>query len=630
MNEKHILLLRYLLKQEDAVYAKQLAADLMLSLRTVKSYVKLLNTQQTVILSSNRGYRVVRALAIPLLDVSFATLPQTYLERVHYIIKKMLIHHEKLSVFDLCEQLFISYSTLKAELVTMNKTFSQYNISIITQHNMLFLRGSEQNKRRLTSAIIFAETSYNFIDLAVLERSFDKHTIIALEKIIKRLFNSSNYYLNDFSFMHILLHFLILIERVQNDKHLNEQEPIKIEHAHESQLIAQLCHAIEQQFSLKLNAFEISGISLLLKTNTNYHLASNAQKLKQIIRPGIFEMAEDIVHAIFSMYALNFNTDSFMLPFALHLDNLLLRITSGKLYKNPLLHTIRSECPIIYEIAIFISIKLSQNYQAVINEDEIAFLALHVGTEIERQKVNRTKLKCILLCPDYMGLETKIYNELLLNFNNDMTIIKIISQLKQMESLDADLLISTIDVPPTIYYDVFLLSPFNFSKQKRELYQKMEEARSKSKKKALVDYFECYFSAELFYRDVVFADKYQLIHEVGGKMEQLGIVGENFVANVCAREYAATTKFGQIAIPHSIYMDAPRTSIALLINPSGINWDEGSIAIVLLIAINNLDKSMFSSLYEGLVSIFDDKQMIEKITKARDFSAFKKIIYEQM
>ncbi|MBC2291674.1 PTS transporter subunit EIIA [Listeria booriae] len=631
MKPKQKDLIRYLLKQKEPTHAQQIALAINTSIRTVKNYVSDINNGgQQIILSSPHGYSAVPNLAIALLGDKTSTTPQNYSDRVHYIIKKMLIEHQSLNVFDLCENLFISYSTLKAELTKMNKTFRQYNIQVVTHNETLLIQGAEKDKRRLTSAIIFEETSYNFIDLTVLERSFDKQSIIVLETIIKRLFSKYHYYLNDFSFMNLLLHFLILIERVQNGKYLSEHQHIVIENTHESNLVKELCVAIESSFAVHLNANETSEIYILLKTNTNYNLTSNFSELKEIVSNDVLEMTQDVAQSIFAMYAINLNNDTFIIPFALHLDNLLVRVRQHKLNKKPLLHSIRTNCSIIYEIAIFVSIKLADEYDIHINEDEIAFLALHIGTEIERQKVNQSKLKCILLCPDYMGLESKLYNQLLLNFNNDITIIKTISQLNQIDDTTFDLLFSTIEMPPTIDYNVIVISPFHFANQKSNIYKKIDEARTNAKKQILKQNFDRYFSKELFYSGLEFADKYQLIQQIGSEMEQQGLVSTHYIENVCERENASSTRFDQIAIPHSVYMDAAQTSVAVIVNPKGIPWDNNLVPIVLLIAINSMDKTIFTALYSALVSLFDDPQTISQIKKAANFAAFKKIIHHQM
>ena len=85
----------------------------------------------------------------------------------------------------------------------------------------------------------------------------------------------------------------------------------------------------------------------------------------------------------------------------LHLKNLKNRLIKNNLLKNPMLDSIKISCPTIYDISTFIAYQLTLSFHENVNEDEIAFIALHVGTEIERQKKEETKVSCLLLCPEY-------------------------------------------------------------------------------------------------------------------------------------------------------------------------------------------------------------------------------------
>ena len=88
----------------------------------------------------------------------------------------------------------------------------------------------------------------------------------------------------------------------------------------------------------------------------------------------------------------------------LHLKNLKNRLIKNNLLKNPMLDSIKISCPTIYDISTFIAYQLTLSFHENVNEDEIAFIALHVGTEIERQKKEETKVSCLLLCPEYLNI----------------------------------------------------------------------------------------------------------------------------------------------------------------------------------------------------------------------------------
>ena len=59
---------------------------------------------------------------------------------------------------------------------------------------------------------------------------------------------------------------------------------------------------------------------------------------------------------------------------------------------------IKNNSPIVFDIAIYIALDLMDRYHFMVNEDETAFLAIHIGAEIERQSANIYKIPAILIC----------------------------------------------------------------------------------------------------------------------------------------------------------------------------------------------------------------------------------------
>ena len=133
-----------------------------------------------------------------------------------------------------------------------------------------------------------------------------------------------------------------------------------------------------------------------------------------------------------------------------------------------MLESIKISCPTIYDIATFMAYQLMQTFQQEISEDEIAFLALHVGTEIERQKKAETRVSCVILCPEYLNIGKLLYNKMLMNFGEQINIQKLISFERAIEHEVFDLLITTIPLPESPEYLTVLLPPLpmNYDKNK--------------------------------------------------------------------------------------------------------------------------------------------------------------------
>ena len=71
--------------------------------------------------------------------------------------------------------------------------------------------------------------------------------------------------------------------------------------------------------------------------------------------------------------------NAFLVKFALHIKNLLLRIRLDRFSTNPYVEYIKSACPLIYEVSVFIADIIYMRTKNRINDNEIAFLALHLS-----------------------------------------------------------------------------------------------------------------------------------------------------------------------------------------------------------------------------------------------------------
>lgn len=630
MKKKHIDMLHYLLSHTTAT-SKELAAALSISTRSIKNYVNEINllSFEKVILSSKQGYRIQKESAKQLLATQEEELPQTSEQRIFYIIKQiMLAHSSHLDIFALCDTLYVSYSTIKSDIAKMNKAFANFHIHFTCENDILKIHGSEKNKRKLVSYIMYEETDQQFMDAGIIMDSFSDLSIDLVSNIIRSTFQKYNYYINDFSFVNLLLHFAIIIDRLKEGNFVDsENEDFSIESETEQALVLELCQKLEEEFQISFDKNEQFEIYMLFKTNANYSLPSSEDTLIKLVGADILALTKDIVKKVNESYLIDLNQESFVTPFSLHLKNLLLRAKNETYTKNPMADVIKASCPTVYDIAIFISLELIHRYHVEINEDEVTFLALHIGAEIERQKTNDSKVKCVLLCPDYMNLTTTIYNKLLIDFGNQITILKTISYEHELKDLSFDMLITTIPLKTMIHREVCMIPPFNFETSFPLLQTAIENFKANQKNYILKKKFHDFFSSQLFIANPKDAHRDAVIHQLSEAMLQLEYVSADFEDTVMIREKAASTAFVNIAIPHAMEMEALKTCIGVAVSKQGIHWEEQSVHLVLLVAINKVDKKLFHDLYEALVVLFSNEKLIEQAKECETFSDFEHLIY---
>lgn len=633
MKKGHTLLIQYLLEHNNPVISRELSEQLGISVRTVKAYAGELNllSDKKLIFASKSGYSINVQQAKRLLSRT-EEIPQSSDERINYIVKKLCIEHtSQIDVFDLCETLYISYSTLKTDIYRMNRTLSDFNVQFIIKNDHLILSGSERSKRKLASHVIYTETDNHFTDASIIKEAFKDLNVEMIERIIRNAFQKYEYYLNDFAVLNLLLHFSIIINRIRTGNCMMEtKDGITPADPTYFPLLEEICHNFEANFQIKLTDTEKNDIYLLLQININYSLADQ-QALTAMIGPHVFELAESLIDKIKEAYYIDLYSESFFVPFAMHINNLLLRVRSNHQNRNPMVSAIRSSYPTIYDIAVFISIQLMQKYNIQIIEDEVAFIALHIGAEIERNNISHSKIKCVLYCPNYVHIGKQLYNQLLLEFSTDITIVKAISSLEELPDSYFDLLISTVNIRKTAAdYHVMVIPPFIQQAHKFEFYKTFAKLHQNNKHYLIKKQFGNFFSAELFLTITPEQTRDDIIHQLCCLLQKFDVVNEDFEKNVIKRELAASTAFGKIAIPHSVEMEAVKTSIAVAVCKSGLQWDTRKVHLVLMIAINSGTKNLFYELYESLVELFSEDEMINNVKNCNSFNDFKTLIYNSI
>lgn len=639
MNKKQSELYKFLLNKDRAVTSNEISNALNISSRSVKNYVQEINNlyNKRIILASRNGYQINHLFSSYILFEN-ETIPQTNEERTFYIIKSLILKpNQNMDIYELCDFLCISYSTIKSIISTMNKTYSTYKISFICKNDNIQIIGDEKDKRKLISYVINEESKNSFIDLSQISNCFNHVNIELLHETVISFFKDHNCYINDFAASNLLLHLAIMIDRQMSGYHLEvAAKENEISQKNEQLMISELCEILENKFHIQLNKYEKNEVNMLLNSNTNILISSVKDELKNVVGTEIINLVDYYVKQINILYMIDLSDDSFVAPFSLHLKNLLLRAKMNNFTHNPIAESVKLNNPIIFDIAIFVGLDLSERYSITLNEDELAFLAMHIGAEIERQNTNKSKTPAILLCPNYHNMCRDLLNKLLLNFGNQINIVRTISNEQQLiaveeefDSLDFKILFTVLPLKGPHNFTTISISPYSLNQQYNLIQEIISSNQNKYKYSEFKKNFHTFFEEKLFFYED-FKEKDEVISCICDKLKQLNYVDDNFKDNIYKRENAASTSFGNIAIPHSMEMDAVKTSIAVAISKKGIQWGTDTVHLVLLIAINKADKNVFRNLYESFISLFSESNMIFEIKKCNTFNKFKTLIYNEI
>lgn len=635
IEEKKLELLRIFLDSyPNRLTCRELAVLVNVSEKSVQNYIKELNALTInggpIIFSTNKGYDLDYPLTVDLLKrlQSEQNIPQTPEQRVQWISKYFLLEEAQDSdVFTICEELFISFQTLKNDVKRVNDLYADQGIQIRFRKNRLVVVGSEESRRKAISKMIYEEASHTYMNDQILYDCFDEQVVTAVKQMINDQFENSHQYINDFSKMNLLLHVLIILSRVQRVRKTENAEELELEENQFSPFIIRLNEYLLENQLPQLSPEEARNIAFQFAINSNpVFNASNQLNDKELSMTSLRGVLIEILQEVAEDYHLDIIDQSFFEKFLIHISTMLTRLNRNDYIRNPLKGNIKTSCPVIFEIAIAISIKIMERFSVDINEDEVAFIALHIGFQIEKQMEEKRKIKLVLFFPEYGDLGDQFVNNLLIEFGSAVSLLDVVSEEESLKKLSCDLLLSTVNLRGVYDFNYMIVPPFYPKMNKMMLLEWIDTINQEKIKQFILEKFDLYFEEDLFIQ----ADKrskFSIIHELCERLQEKNYVPSHFETEVCAREEMSSTGFGSIAIPHSQIPIGKKTKAAVCISKKGIEWDtENKVHIIFLIAIKKDEGYELQRFYQSILQLFQEEIKAKEITSIETFNDFKSLI----
>lgn len=313
-----------------------------------------------------------------------------------------------------------------------------------------------------------------------------------------------------------------------------------------------------------------------------------------------------------------------MVRLSLHVRNLVARAKDDSASRNPLTRSIKTSFPMTYEIAVFIASQLQKHRGIVINDDEIAYIALHVGSYLERVTRREERLSCVIVCPNYYDLAHTLRGRVEMALGTEIEVTSLVTRSDvDWSRIESDLVITTIDVRPAAD-NVVVVQPFLTENDIDAVRRTVSRVRRHQRRAQIKDELLQFFDESLFLRNFHTRDEMSMIRALGERMVATGIIDESYVDGAIERERMSSTAFtDNIAVPHAMVMSANRTSIAIVVNDSPMDWGEQRVNVVAMIAFSAAGRSTFQSVFDQFVEVFSDRADVQQlIRRSTDFSSF--------
>ncbi|HBF0771633.1 TPA: PTS sugar transporter subunit IIA [Clostridioides difficile] len=622
---KKELFLNFIKTQHDWIDSSTLANYLNVSTRSIRKYVNEINSNGEFILSSKKGYKVnLNNNCQTKVDSSENISPDN---RLNLILKELIVNSNGINIFDLSEELFVSPATIEGDIVKANKFIGSYNLKIKQSKFLLKLIGNESAKRKLMSSIIFKETGSDFLSLFDVQKIYQEYNLTKLKENIIYILKKYNLFINEYAINNILLHLMITIDRIKKNNYIDSVEVVNyIDNNVDINIAKDISNFLESEYNITLTSAELYYLVFQLTNKTtvlNYN-QMDTKSLSNYIDEHFVKLTKKIIKNVYDLYLIDLSDEEFVVKFTLHVKNLISRAKNNQVLRNQIPQKLKDSYPLIYDISVYIcnQIQILENIE--IDEDEISYISLHVGSFFDRQKLLEDKILCALITPNYYDLQFKIVRDLEKRFNESIEIIQIFSDTHNLDfDNKVDMVITTLPINNRCPIPFVYVNPYLNRKDYDNIQSKFIQIKDKKNILTVQNHLEMYFSESLFMKNIYLDSAKDYIKFMGNILYENKYVKPNYIDDVLIREKMSSTAFNNnVAIPHSMKMDALKTGVCLIVNDKPVKWGEEKVQIIDMIPINEKEKEKFNYIFESFIEILSEWNNVKELTKADNYSSF--------
>ncbi|EAE1341768.1 PRD domain-containing protein [Listeria monocytogenes] len=614
-------ILAYLHKQENKwVTSNELAAFCECTTRTIRNNISKINeATPNLIRSAKQGYQINQRIPFELQTESDVT------ERKSKLLLELIKNSTKgVDLFELADILYISEVTLKKDIQQLKNELKEADVQIVTSKDRIKLIGKERAKRKYMISLLYEEGGYRESIKSRIQEMIEFVSIDKLQNIVKEVLAEESITTNQYSMMNIVLHYAISIVRIQQGNTLIETQKTLIrKHSKEYEISKKIAKILSEEYQIHFSEAETKQLGLLYVGLQNEQSANaNHGELDQFVDKKIIEALKSVLANVEETYLIDLQNEQLFIKLAIHVQSLYYRSRYKAYTRNLSLLDIKTSYPVTFDIAVYISSLLQEKLAIDFNEDEISFIALHIGSFLESENRDYIRLEIGLLIEDYHDLRTNMLKKLRVRFENDAT-IKLIENEDSEENFDI-ILTTNRDVALEKAGSIFI-HPLLTTKDIKKITSRIQTKKKILENNIRGQQIDRYIVRSLYANQIDPSEltPAKIREQMISKMEKQTFATPEFKEKVEKRERMAPTSFPSgIAIPHSIKNDALQSGVSIMTLQEPIYWNDVKIKIIALVAISKKDATEFNDFFEKFVEIVSEPINTKRLSMAESFEEF--------
>ncbi|GKQ42143.1 PTS sugar transporter [Companilactobacillus sp. RD055328] len=540
-------------------------------------------------------------------------VPDTPEDRQMFIIATLIFNKSRVSISQLSEQLYVSRRTIESDLTKVRSFIAENGGQLVTNNGSLSVVLPDKIKYPFLIDVIhqfwgnklMTSSHENVLFPPILDSYFKQSETKKVFKIVDVFISQHSYNLTDYEYETLIIYLILQLSLSSKSSYDKSPTPLENE-------TIELSHDFNKAFNYQLNVEQLIYLN-------NFIILIKLENHKEINHDDDFLNLKDDIKKILS----NDFDEQLIEGLYQHLSGSLRRAKFGMNINNPYTEQIKIKFPLSFEEALNLITKLEQRLQIKLNEDEVAFTALHFESYFERRRTPDAPVSAVIVCNTGIGTSRLLEEKINQNMRNAINVERVLrSHEVNNSNINEDLIISTIPLT-NIEKPCVIVSPFLTDKDKEKIKKVIQNINSQNES---FDYF-----TELFDTNLIIIEEEKLGYaQAISKLTRESI--NNSYANIgieesaMNREQVSSTAVEKIALPHADTKFIKKPFIAVMVAKNGISWMTENVKIVFFMGMNDQVSPYIRKIYHYLNEIIDDKEKIYELENAQSTTEILNII----
>ncbi|MDO4286440.1 MAG: BglG family transcription antiterminator [Eubacteriales bacterium] len=621
------------LRKTPEVTVSALASRLGVSERTVRNDIKQINQelQDCAVIDGVQGKYSLRIFQAERFREIFSEMIQadeflnSSRNRMDYMFGRLMRSDEPLLTDELAYEMNVGRTTLMSDLKKLREEIEDYQLKIIGKTSKgLMLHGTETNIRKYVLNGVYASVYQEYpLDQEIIEEIQKTFSLHSFEKSVRDSFEQFTTLMLD---RFLTGHYIgLLPQRYYN-------LTARAEFAVIDQLVDRFSQILHIRIPIEEKLFVFLPIAGMRTPADIQDMRSI--ELDDTVRP----LMRKILRRVKMEMDITIQSGEFTEEFLYHLMFMMNRLRFHVPLKNPMLEDLREKYPLAYKMAGIAAQVVQEEYQLIVTEDERGYLASYFGVFLTETDLKQEKpFQVAVVCGTGRVTARLVAVQLKKILDSSAQIQLFADEKVNQELLDEfDIVLTTVDLPCSCDRPIIRIHEiFN----ERELLHKIEKARYWDQIKVPVLDNNWFVMSALLDESRFFVlkepDNYQsAIDYMVNSLIASGQVDDRFAERLREREQKGTMVFDHsVAIPHSIQYASDKLMLSIGVFPQAVQYGDHDIRVIFLIGLPSqveADDNLLIRVYDEIISITKDEELLHKIASADSFSALLRVLYRHI